>query len=481
MQWYWAALLLFGLGVGLMMLGIPVAIAFFATNIVAAALFMGGGPGIVQVINNGFGAMTSFALVPIPMFLLMGELFYHTGLATKCFNAADKLLGNVRGRLAYVTLIGGTAFAGPAGSSMGACALLGSLMVPEMMRRGYSKYLSIGPIMGVGGLAVIIPPSALTVLLATLGRTDVADLLIAGVVPGFLLASMYGVLIWAWTVILPEAAPAYAPEPVSRREKIRLFFVDVIPMVAIIVFSVIIMIVGWCTPTEAAALGALSVIVLAACYGEMTWKALVKSLNGALRVTVMAFLIIFGSATFAQVLAFTGASSGLMNWALGFNVTPLGMLFVMIGVILFLGCFMDQLSLMLLTAPIVFPLAKTLGFHLTCFGLAQCGACTVHLDGEPVRSCVLPVSAASGKTVTTIKGLGTPEKPHPLQAAYVEEQVPQCGYCINGWVMTAATYLKKNPKASDAQLRDALAGLKCRCGTHVAILRAIKRAQTSMA
>src|SRR5204863_14907 len=228
MQWYWAALLLFGLGVGLMMLGIPVAIAFFATNIVAAALFMGGGPGIMQVINNGFGAMTSFALVPIPMFLLMGELFYHTGLATKCFNAADKLLGNVRGRLAYVTLIGGT-------------------------------------------------------------------------------------------------------------------------------------------PTEAAALGALSVIVLAACYGEMTWKALVKSLNGALRVTVMAFLIIFGSATFAQVLAFTGASSGLMYWALRFDVTPLGMLFVMIGVILFLGCFMDQLSMMLLTAPIFLPLAKTLGFDLTWF------------------------------------------------------------------------------------------------------------------
>jgi nicotinate dehydrogenase subunit A len=118
--------------------------------------------------------------------------------------------------------------------------------------------------------------------------------------------------------------------------------------------------------------------------------------------------------------------------------------------------------------------------HFGC-GLAQCGACTVHLDGEPVRSCVLPVSAAGGKRVTTIKGLGTPEKPHPLQAAYVAEQVPQCGYCINGWIMTAAAYLKKNPKASDAELRDALAGLKCRCGTHVSILRAIKRAQRTMA
>jgi len=410
MEWYWAALLLFGLGVGLMMLGIPVAIAFFATNIVAAALFMGGGPGIMQVINNGFGAMTSFALVPIPMFLLMGELFYHTGLATKCFNAADKLLGNVRGRLAYVTLIGGTAFAGPAGSSMGACALLGSLMVPEMMRRGYSKYLSIGPIMGVGGLAVIIPPSALTVLLATLGRTDVADLLIAGVVPGFLLALMYGVLIWAWTVIQPDAAPAYAAEPVSRREKIRLFFVDVIPMVAIIVFSVIIMIVGWCTPTEAAALGALSVIVLAACYGEMTWKALVKSLNGALRVTVMAFLIIFGSATFAQVLAFTGASSGLMNWALRFDVTPLGMLFIMIGVILFLGCFMDQLSMMLLTAPIFFPLAKTLGFDLTWFGLIMLLALEIGYTTPPfgLLLFVMKGVAPPGTTMKDIYLAGMP-------------------------------------------------------------------------
>src|SRR3989442_5630447 len=232
MQWYWAALLLFGLGVGLMMLGIPVAIAFFATNIVAAALFMGGGPGIVQVINNGFGAMTSFALVPIPMFLLMGELFYHTGLATKCFNAADKLLGNVRGRLAYVTLIGGTAFAGPAGSSMGACALLGSLMVPEVMRPGCSKYLSIRPIMGVGGLAGIIPPSALTVPVANPRRNRPAGPLIAGVVPGLLLASMYGLLIWAWTVILPEAAPAYAPEPVSRRGDIRPLLVRAIPIAA---------------------------------------------------------------------------------------------------------------------------------------------------------------------------------------------------------------------------------------------------------
>ena len=398
LEWYWAATALFGMSLFFMLVGVPVALAFCAGNLVAAFMFMGGANGIIQTVNNGFGSMTSFALVPIPMFLLMGELFYHTNLATRCFNAADKLLGNLPGRLSYVTLIGGTAFAGPAGSSMGACALLGSLMVPEMTKRGYNKYLSIGPIMGVGGLAVIIPPSALTVLLATLGQTDVGDLLIAGIIPGLVLALMYGVLIWAWTHFDPTAAPQYNAEPISRQEKLRLIVVDVLPMVAVIAFSVLIMLTGWATPTEAAALGALSVVVLAACYGEMTWSAWVKSLEGALRITVMSFLIIFGSATFAQILAFTGASSGLMNWALSFELTPMGMLMIMLGMILFLGCFMDQLSMMLLTAPIFFPLAKTLGFDLTWFGLIMLLALEIGYTTPPF-----------GLLLFVMKGVAPPE------------------------------------------------------------------------
>ena len=109
-------------------------------------------------------------------------------------------------------------------------------------------------------------------------------------------------------------------------------------------------------------------------------------------------------------------------------------------------------------------------------GKAQCGACTVQLDGAPTRSCVLPVGVARGRNITTLSGLGTPEKPHPLQTAYVAEQVPQCGYCLSGWMLTAAALLREHPKPTEAQIRDGLAGLKCRCGTHMAILRAVKRA-----
>jgi nicotinate dehydrogenase subunit A len=127
--------------------------------------------------------------------------------------------------------------------------------------------------------------------------------------------------------------------------------------------------------------------------------------------------------------------------------------------------------------PLLYALRGALGLnnpHFGC-GLAQCGACTVHMDGMAIRSCQTPLSAATGEIVT-LAGLGTPEHPHPVQQAYVEEAVPQCGYCINGWIMTAAAFLKENPKPSDADIRQALSGLKCRCGTHMAILRAVKRA-----
>ena len=132
--------------------------------------------------------------------------------------------------------------------------------------------------------------------------------------------------------------------------------------------------------------------------------------------------------------------------------------------------------------PLLYALRNDLGLnnpHFGC-GLAQCGACTVHLDGQPIRSCITPVSSVDDGKIVTLAGLGTPEHPHPLQTAYVEEEVPQCGYCINGWLMTAAAFLRDNKKPTEAQIKEALSGLKCRCGTHMSILRAVKRAATMM-
>ncbi|MBO9453021.1 TRAP transporter large permease subunit [Tropicibacter sp. R16_0] len=383
MEWYEALGLLIGSIMFLMAIGMPVALAFLAANIIGAWVFMGGERGVVALLNNGWGSLTKFALVPIPLFLLMGEIFFHTGLGGRMFSAIDRLLGKLPGRLSYVTVLGGTGFSTLSGSSMGSTALLGALMVPEMNKRGYKKHMSIGPILGTGGLAIIIPPSALAVLLATLAQIDVGALLIAGIIPGLILAGLYISTIYLQTRLDPEAAPAYEVPPQSMVEKLGLLFRNVVPMIGLMVLIVVMMIRGIVTPSEAAAFGALGVLLLAVFYRCLTWDAVKASVRGALRVTLMAYLIVFGSATFSQLLAFSGASRGLIGWATGFDLDPILMLLVMFAVLLILGMFMEQISMMLLTVPIFFPLATSLGFDPIWFGLIMLLALEISFTTPP--------------------------------------------------------------------------------------------------
>ncbi|MEM6940934.1 MAG: TRAP transporter large permease subunit [Pseudomonadota bacterium] len=400
MEWYEALGLLVGAIMVLMALGMPVALAFLAANILGAWVFMGGERGVVALLNNGWGALTKYALVPIPLFLLMGEIFFHTGLGGRMFAAIDRLLGKLPGRLSYVTVLGGTGFSTLSGSSMGSTALLGSLMVPEMTRRGYKKHMSIGPILGTGGLAIIIPPSALAVLLATLAQIDVGALLIAGVIPGLILAAFYIGTIYLQTRLDPAAAPAYEVDTLSLTQRLRLLFTDVVPMIGLMVLIVAMMIYGIVTPSEAAAFGALGVLLLALFYRCLTWQALQASIKGALRVTLMAHLIVFGSATFSQLLAFSGASRGLINWATGFELAPLEMLLVMFAVLLILGMFMEQISIMLLTVPIYFPLAANLGFDPIWFGLIMLLALEISFTTPPFGLLLFVMKGVAPKDTT---------------------------------------------------------------------------------
>ncbi|WP_293447476.1 TRAP transporter large permease [Planktotalea sp.] len=400
MEWFEALALLLGMIVVLMAIGMPVALAFLAANIIGAWIFMGGERGVIQLLNNGLGSLTKYALVPIPLFLLMGEVFFHTGLGGRMFNAIDKLLGRLPGRLSYVTVLGGTAFSTLSGSSMGSTALLGSLMVPEMAKRGYKPHMSIGPILGTGGLAIIIPPSALAVLLATLAQIDVAALLIAGVIPGLILAFFYIATIYLQTKIDPSAAPAYDVDPMTFARKFKLLISEVVPMVGVMVVIVVLMIRGFVTPSEAAAFGALGVLILAAVFRCLTWKAMKQSVVGALRVTLMAYLIVFGSATFSQLLAFSGASRGLVNWAISFDLAPLAMLLVMFAVLLLLGMFMEQISMMLLTVPIFFPLAVTLNFDPIWFGLIMLLALEISFTTPPFGLLLFVMKGVAPKGTT---------------------------------------------------------------------------------
>ncbi|MGI9486363.1 MAG: TRAP transporter large permease [Geminicoccaceae bacterium] len=383
MDWGVAAGLLLGSVVALMALGMPVAFAFLASNILGVYLFMGGLGGINQLIANATSSVTSFILVPVPLFVLMGSLFFHSGLARRVFDTLDLCIGNLKGRLAYLTVLNGTIFAALSGSSMANTAMLGSLMVPEMQRRGYKTSLAIGPILGCGGLAILIPPSTLAVLLASLGRIDVGALLVAGILPGFLLAFFYILLIWLHLRLDPEAASGYAVDAVGIGEKIRAIVVNILPM-SLLVFAVIgLIILGIATPSEAAAFGVLAVIILTALFGSLSVDCLRKAAMDGVRITGMTFLILIGSSTFSQILAFSGATSGFIDLAANLDLTPLTMLLCMLAVLLILGMFMDQLSMMLLTLPIFMPVAASLGFDPIWFAVIILLALEISLITPP--------------------------------------------------------------------------------------------------
>ena len=375
--------MIFALVMALMALGVPVAFAFLTANLVGAFLLMGGIAGLVQVVDNSTSLITTFTLVAVPMFVLMGALLFHSGLAIRVFDALDALFGRIPARLSYLTVVGGTTFSTLTGSTMANTAMLGSLMVPEMNRRGYAPHMSIGPIIGTGGLAMLIPPSSLGVLLGSLARIDIGALLIAGLLPGVILALLYCAVIYIQAKWRPEAAPAYDLEPVSNRRKLQLFITNILPL-GIVIFAVVgFILLGLATPSEAAAFGALSVAALAAAFRCLTFEALRRSLLGTVSVTGMVFLLIVASSVFSQLLAFSGASGAAIDWAVGIDTGPLLKLLLMFGVLLVLGMFMDQISILLITIPVFFPLAKALGYDVVWFGIVVLLALEMSLTTPP--------------------------------------------------------------------------------------------------
>ena len=369
MEWYAAGGLLLGLIVGLMMLGVPVAITFMATNVVGTLVFIGGVRGLTQVVDNSTALITTFQLVPVPLFILMGALFFHSGLAVRVFDALDKLFGRLPGRLAFLTVAGGATFSTMTGSSMANTAMLGSLMVPEMQRRGYSWRMSLGPILGTGGLAMIIPPSNLAVLLASVASIDVARLLVSGIVPGFLLALLYAGMIAVQVLLDPTGAPSYEVARAAWRDKVRAVAVNIVPMSVVVFMVVGLIVLGVATPSEAAAFGVLGVLVLAAAFRLLTWKAITQSLESTVKVAGMVFFIIISSSVFSQLVAYSGASAGLLRWATSFEVSVTVMLLSMFAVLLMLGMFMDPVSMILISVPIFMPLVGVLKLDPVLFGL----------------------------------------------------------------------------------------------------------------
>ena len=370
MNWIEASILMFGGLVALMSVGLSVAFGFLAVNIVAALLFLGGEQGLSQLTRNAVQSVTSFSLTPIPFFVLMGEVLFHSGVALKAIDAFSLLIRRVPGRLAVIAIVAGTVFSAISGSTIATTALLGSLMLPTMLERGYDKRLAMGPIMGIGGVDMLIPPSALAVLLGSLAGISISGILIGGIVPGLILSILFiGYIIlraWLDPSLAPEEALVEGPGGVKRWAP---FLVHVLPLVLIFGMVVGAMTAGWATPTEAAALGASGTIVAAMLYRSLTWAALMKALMGTVAVSGIILFIIIGATTFSQVLSFSGATNGIVGLVSAQGLSATVIVIGMMLILLFLGCFVDQVSMMLITLPFFMPLVQRLGVDPIWFGV----------------------------------------------------------------------------------------------------------------
>jgi len=369
LAWQAAAWLLLGGSTVLLFLGLPVAFTFLAVNLVGAAVYMGGEPGLVQLARNSVSSVASFSLTPIPLFVLMGEVLFHTGLAVKVIDGIERLIRQVPGRLAVIAVVAGTVFSAISGSTIATTAMLGSLMVPVMLARGYHPAMATGPVMAIGAVDMLIPPSALTVLLGSLSGISISKLLIGGVMPGLILSALFVVYIVARVKLDPKLAPPSELVEYHGWEKLRPFLQYVVPLVSIFAVVVASMSAGWATPTESAAIGALATVVLALAYRALTPANLLKALRGAVGVSGMILFIIVGATTFSQILSFSGASSGLVRLITEQGLPPLVVIAAMMLFLIFLGVFVDQVSMMLITLPIFMPIVQTLGVDLVWFGV----------------------------------------------------------------------------------------------------------------
>ncbi|MBI4330141.1 MAG: TRAP transporter large permease subunit [Chloroflexi bacterium] len=369
MEWWLALAIIMG---GLMLLfatGLPLAFCFMVVNVVGVILFWGGLPGLNQLALDAFSSITNFVLLTVVMFTLMGEVIFVSGFFVKILDILDKWLGRVPGRLGVLAVGGGTLLGALSGSSIGSAAVLGSTLLPEMERRGYDRRLSLGTVMSAGGLDAIIPPSGLAVILATLAEISVGKLLIAGILPGLLMAALYVIYIVGRCKLQPELAPSYAvaPTPLSRKivETIRY----VLPLGFVILVVTGALFFGVASPTEASAMGALSALILIAAYGKLNWRALKGSVNATVRIAVMIFMILMGATAFSHILSYSGATKVIVQFVAGLELSPIIILLAMQLLIFIMGCFMEQVSIMMVTFPLFLPVVSTLGIDPIWFGL----------------------------------------------------------------------------------------------------------------
>jgi tripartite ATP-independent transporter DctM subunit len=397
-EWYFVLLLLLGSFILIMMTGLPISFSFFFISLAGALFFFPSDTGLKQITLNIYSSLASFRLMPLPLFILMGEVMFQSGLAPKMIDTLDSWLGRLPGRLGVLAIGGGVLFSMLTGTTMGSVAMLGSTLVPEMEKRGYKKPMSLGPILGSGGLAIMIPPSAMAVFIGAIAKASIGQVLLAIIIPGLVMAILYCLYIFIRCTLQPSIAPPYEVPSIPLSEKLINTAKYILPISLVVFLVVGVILLGIATPTEAAATGTLGMIALAAIYKRLNWKIMKKVLTDTVKITGMMMLIIASATTYSQILAASGATRGLIDFVTTLSLQPMFIVIGMVISLLFFGMFMSPSAIVLITVPLFIPIIQLLGFNTVWF------AVVVLLCTE-----IATTSPPFGSTLFVMKGVAPPD------------------------------------------------------------------------
>ena len=314
-----------------------------------------------------WGSASSWTLTALPLFIWMGEILFRTKLSEDMFKGLAPWVSRIPGRLLHTNIIGCTIFAAVSGSSAATCATIGKMTLPELKKRGYPEDITIGSLAGAGTLGLLIPPSIIMIVYGVSSDTSITKLFIAGVFPGLMLASLFMGYVIIWALLNPEKIPQ--PDAVlSFGEKIHesRHLIPVVLLISLVLGSIY---VGIATATEAAALGVVGALVLATVQGAMSWQTFSDSLMGATRLYCMIALILAGAAFLTLAMGYIGLPRHLAEWIGGLGLTPFWLLFGLMIFYIVLGCFLDGISMVVLTMGIILPTVQKAGIDAIWFGI----------------------------------------------------------------------------------------------------------------
>ncbi|MEY3379847.1 MAG: putative large permease component [Pseudomonadota bacterium] len=347
-----------------------------------------------------WGSSSSWTLTALPLFVWMGEILFRTKLSESMFRGLAPWVDKLPGRLLHTNVIGCTIFAAVSGSSAATCATIGKISLPELERRGYPKGISLGSLAGAGTLGLLIPPSIIMIVYGVTAEVSIAKLFIAGILPGLMLAGLFSLYLMAWSLIHPDQVPK-PTEQLSLRQKLSesRHLIPVIVLIGAVLGSIY---AGIATATEAAALGVVGALLLSAGQGSLNWQNFSDALLGATRLYCMIALILAGAAFLSLSMGYIGLPRNLAEFIGGLGLSPFALILLLMAFYILLGCFLDGISMIVLTMGVLLPTVQAAGIDLLWFGVFVVIVVEMAQITPPVGFNLFVLQGMTGRQLTEI-------------------------------------------------------------------------------